>query len=187
MDPSSGGRGAGRAGAPLRPRPKQYLAIRYSEGLALADAVASVGSRGDSYDNAAAESMIGLFKTELIRRRGPWRGLDDVELATLEWVDWSRPPPASPGLRVPAASRLRGRARRSGRRGGDRMSQPTSPWGDDKATTPTGPEQPVCPVCAAAVTPARRRRYCSDACRKRAWKRANSAPLPAPQGGAGAR
>jgi putative transposase len=50
--------------------------------------VASVGSRGDSYDNAAAESLIGLFKTELIRLRGPWRGLDDVELATLEWVDW---------------------------------------------------------------------------------------------------
>ena len=66
----------------------QYLSIRYTERLALAGAVASVGSRGDSYDNAAAESTIGLFKTELIRRRGPWRGLDDVELATLEWVDW---------------------------------------------------------------------------------------------------
>jgi putative transposase len=47
-----------------------------------------VGSKGDSYDNALTESTIGLFKTELIRRRGPWRGLDDVELATLEWVDW---------------------------------------------------------------------------------------------------
>jgi putative transposase len=47
-----------------------------------------VGSKGDSYDNAAAESLIGLYKTELIRRRGPWRGLDDVELATLEYVDW---------------------------------------------------------------------------------------------------
>jgi putative transposase len=66
----------------------QYLAIRYTDRLAAAGAVASVGSRGDSYDNAAAESVIGLFKTELIRRRGPWRGLDDVELATLEWVDW---------------------------------------------------------------------------------------------------
>jgi putative transposase len=66
----------------------QYLSIRYTERLALAGAVSSVGSRGDSYDNAAAESTIGLFKTELIRRRGPWRGLDDVELATLEWVDW---------------------------------------------------------------------------------------------------
>jgi putative transposase len=66
----------------------QYLAIRYTERLAAAGAVASVGSRGDSYDNAAAESTIGLFKTELIRKRGPWKGLDDVELATLEWVDW---------------------------------------------------------------------------------------------------
>jgi putative transposase len=66
----------------------QYLSIRYTERLAMAGAVASVGSRGDSYDNAAAESVIGLFKTELIRKRGPWRGLDDVELATLEWVDW---------------------------------------------------------------------------------------------------
>ena len=66
----------------------QYLSIRYTERLAAAGAVASVGSRGDSYDNAAAESTIGLFKTELIRRRGPWRGLDEVELATLEWVHW---------------------------------------------------------------------------------------------------
>jgi len=66
----------------------QYLSIRYSERLAEAGALASVGSRGDSYDNAAAESTNGLFKTELIRRRGPWRGLEDVELATLEWVDW---------------------------------------------------------------------------------------------------
>ena len=66
----------------------QYLAIRYTDRLADAGAVASVGSRGDSYDNALAESTIGLYKTELIRRRGPWRGLDEVELATLEWVDW---------------------------------------------------------------------------------------------------
>ena len=66
----------------------QYLSIRYTERLAAAGAVASVGSIGDSYDNAAAESTIGLFKTELIRRKGPWRGLDHVELAALEWVDW---------------------------------------------------------------------------------------------------
>jgi putative transposase len=66
----------------------QYLAIRYTDRLADAGAVTSVGSKGDSYDNAAAESVIGLYKTELIRHRGPWRGLDDVELATLEWVDW---------------------------------------------------------------------------------------------------
>jgi putative transposase len=66
----------------------QYLAIRYTDRLADAGAVTSVGSRGDSFDNALAETTIGLYKTELIRRHGPWRGLDDVELATLEWVDW---------------------------------------------------------------------------------------------------
>jgi hypothetical protein len=66
----------------------QYLAIRYTQRLADAGAVTSVGSRGDSFDNALAETTIGLYKTELIRRRGPWRGLDDVELAPLEWVDW---------------------------------------------------------------------------------------------------
>jgi putative transposase len=68
--------------------PKQYLAVRYTERLAEAGAVTSVGSRGDSYDNALAETIIGLYKTELIRRRGPWKGLDEVEYATLEWVDW---------------------------------------------------------------------------------------------------
>ena len=66
----------------------QYLSIRYTERLAEAGAVTSVGSRGDSYDNALAETIIGLFKTEVIRRRGPWKNLDDVEYATLEWVDW---------------------------------------------------------------------------------------------------
>jgi putative transposase len=66
----------------------QYTSIRYTERLAEAGAQPSIGSVGDSYDNAMAESIIGLFKTELIRRKGPWRGLDAVELATLEWVDW---------------------------------------------------------------------------------------------------
>jgi putative transposase len=66
----------------------QYLSIRYTERLAEAGAVTSVGSRGDSYDNALAETIIGLYKTELVRRRGPWKGLDQVEYATLEWVDW---------------------------------------------------------------------------------------------------
>jgi putative transposase len=66
----------------------QYLAIRYTDRLADAGAVCSVGSRGDSYDNALAETTIGLYKTELIRQRGPWHGLDELELATLEWVDW---------------------------------------------------------------------------------------------------
>jgi transposase InsO family protein len=66
----------------------QYVSIRYTERLAEAGIEPSVGSVGDSYDNALAESVIGLFKTELIRRRGPWRGLEAVEFATLEWVDW---------------------------------------------------------------------------------------------------
>jgi putative transposase len=69
-------------------RGSQYLSIRYTERLAEAGAACSVGSRGDSYDNALAETIIGLYKTELIGRRGPWKGIDEVEYATLEWVDW---------------------------------------------------------------------------------------------------
>ncbi len=66
----------------------QYLSIRYTERLADAGAVTSVGSRGDAYDNALAETINGLFKAELIRKWGPWKTLEDVEFATLEWVDW---------------------------------------------------------------------------------------------------
>ena len=66
----------------------QYLSIRYTERLAAAGVASSVGSVGDSYDNALAETIFGLYKTEVIRRLGPWRSLEDVEFATLEWVDW---------------------------------------------------------------------------------------------------
>jgi len=66
----------------------QYLSISYTERLAEAGIEPSVGSVGDSYDNALAETVIGLYKTEVIRRRGPWRNLEAVEFATLEWVDW---------------------------------------------------------------------------------------------------
>ena len=66
----------------------QYLSIRYSERLAADEIIASVGSRGDSYDNALAEAFNSLYKWELIYRRGPWRGLEDVEWATLTYVDW---------------------------------------------------------------------------------------------------
>ena len=66
----------------------QYLSIRYTERLAEAGIEPSVGSKGDSYDNALAESVIGLFKTEVIRQEGPWRGLEEVEFATLDWVCW---------------------------------------------------------------------------------------------------
>ena len=69
-------------------RGSQYLSIRYSERLAEAGMESSVGSRGDSYDNALAETINGLYKTEVIRPRGPWRTVDDVEYATLEWIDW---------------------------------------------------------------------------------------------------
>jgi putative transposase len=66
----------------------QYLSIRYTERLAEAGIEPSVGSVGDSYDNALAETIIGLYKTEVIYRRGPWKGVEPVEFATLEWVHW---------------------------------------------------------------------------------------------------
>ncbi|WP_147082585.1 IS3 family transposase [Methylobacterium haplocladii] len=69
-------------------RGSQYVTIRYTERLAEAGIDPSVGSVGDSYDNALAETIIGLFKTEVIHRRGPWRSFEAVEFATLEWVDW---------------------------------------------------------------------------------------------------
>jgi len=69
-------------------RGSQYLAIRHTERLAEEGIEPSVGSVGDSYDNALAETVIGLFKTEVIRPRGPWRSLEAVEFATLEWIDW---------------------------------------------------------------------------------------------------
>jgi putative transposase len=77
----------GRAGTPQRCR-IQYTSIAFTQRLAEAGIAPSVGSVGDALDNALAETEIGLFKTELIHHRGPWRSLDDVELATLEGVDW---------------------------------------------------------------------------------------------------
>lgn len=69
-------------------RGSQYVSMRYTGRLAAAGAAPSVGSVGDAYDNALAETVIGLFKTEVIHRDGPWRGFEDVEMATLEWVAW---------------------------------------------------------------------------------------------------
>ena len=66
----------------------RYLSIRYTERLAEAGIESSVGSVGDSFDNAMAETIIGLFKTEVIHRLGPWRNMDQVEMETLIWVDW---------------------------------------------------------------------------------------------------
>jgi putative transposase len=66
----------------------QYLSVRYTQRLADQGAVSSVGSKGDSYDNALAEAVNGLYKAELIGPRGPWRTAEQVELATLAWVEW---------------------------------------------------------------------------------------------------
>ena len=69
-------------------RGSQYLSIKYTERLAEAKITPSAGSVGDSYDNALAETITGVFKAEVIHRRGPWRSFEAVEYATLEWVDW---------------------------------------------------------------------------------------------------
>jgi putative transposase len=88
----------------------QYLSVRYSQRLADNDIVASVGSKGDSYDNALVESFNGLYKWELIYPQGPWAGLEDVEFATLTYVDWFNQrrlhgeiEPGTPGYTTPAA------------------------------------------------------------------------------------
>ena len=94
----------------------QYVSIRYTERLAEAGIEPSVGSVGDSYDNALAETINGLFKAEVIHRRGPWRNAEAVEFATLEWVDWFNhrrllepigniPPAEAEGLRCQAPDR----------------------------------------------------------------------------------
>lgn len=85
-------------------RGSQYLSIRYTERLADEQAVVSVGSRGDSYDNALAESVIGLFKTEVVKKQGPWRSFEQLELGTARWVDW---PSLMRQGRAPLAKRLR--------------------------------------------------------------------------------
>ena len=73
----------------------QYLSVAYAEHLDAAGIKPSTGAVGSSFDNALAESVIGLYKTELIKPRRPWKGLDDLEIATAEWVDWSPPPPGT--------------------------------------------------------------------------------------------
>ncbi len=82
----------------------QYRSIRYGQALSDCEAVASVGSKGDSYDNALAEALNSLYKAELIRNRGPWEDIDAVELATAEWVHWFNTirPHSAIGMRTPA-------------------------------------------------------------------------------------
>jgi len=82
------GRGKPRGVTHHSDRGSQYLSIRYSERLAEAGFQASVGTVGDSYDNALAETINGLYKAEVIHKDGPWRGMEDVERATLTWVEW---------------------------------------------------------------------------------------------------
>jgi putative transposase len=101
----------------------QYRAIRYTQRLAEAGAVASVGSKGDSYNNAMAEAFNSRFKAELVRNRGPWRGLDDLEIATVEYIDvdfsWTRlsskprRPPDRPNGRPPVSPATARRQRQS--------------------------------------------------------------------------
>jgi putative transposase len=89
VDPRSGPSQRRRPGTSLGRRvAKQYTAIRYANRLLEAGAVASIGTVADSYDNALAESVVGLYKTECVRHEGPWRGVDDLELATMSWVAW---------------------------------------------------------------------------------------------------
>jgi putative transposase len=80
--------GANLAGLVHHSELAQYRAVRYTQRLAEASAVASVGSKGDSYDNAMAEAFNSLYKAELVRNKGPWRGLDDLEIATVEYIGW---------------------------------------------------------------------------------------------------
>ena len=94
----------------------QWLSVRYTERLAEAVIVPSVGSVGDSYDNALAEAIFGLFKTEAIRENGPWRSLEEVELATFEMGRLVQPPAASRADREHSPGRVRGALLRNERR-----------------------------------------------------------------------
>lgn len=77
-----------RGASLTRTRGVQYLAVRYTQRLAEAGAVASVGSTGDSHDSALAEALNSLFKAELVRNKGPWKSIDDLEIAVAEYIDW---------------------------------------------------------------------------------------------------
>ena len=120
-----------RVGVLRRPiEPKQYLSLKYTDRLADAGLQPSVGSVGDTYDNALAETVIGLYKTEVIRRLGPWRSLEQLELTTLEWVDWFNQSAPAGTARPYLASGGRSktfRAGRSGRHGGLIVQTPQPP------------------------------------------------------------
>ncbi|WP_165931434.1 MULTISPECIES: hypothetical protein [unclassified Curtobacterium] len=105
----------------------QYRAIGYSDRLAEAGAVASVGSKGDSYDNALAEAVNSIFKAELIRNRGPWRGIDDLEIATMENIDLVQPAPPPRRTRHGPTRRVRAEPLSAQNRSGYRRSGTTEP------------------------------------------------------------
>ncbi len=88
---------------PAHDQGSQYVSLAYSERLAAAHIRSSVGAVGPSIDNALAETINGFYKTELIKKRGPWRKVDHVEIATAEWVDWFTPPPLRACGDVPPA------------------------------------------------------------------------------------
>jgi len=104
----------------------QYLALRYTQRLAEAGAVASVGSTGDSYDNALAEAFNSLFKAELVRNRGPWKNIDDLEIAVAEYIDWQPPTPARRDRHHPTG-RVRVRALPSAHRADSRRRVSSEP------------------------------------------------------------
>ena len=93
--------------------PKEYTSIRYAERLGDIGAVRSVGSKGDSYDNAAAESVNSLYKKELIDRDGPWDGVRDVTFATMEWVAWYNNDRLHSACSYISPERIRGKLLRS--------------------------------------------------------------------------
>jgi transposase InsO family protein len=150
-------------------RGSQYLSIRYTERLGDAGIAPSVGSVGDSDDNALAETVIGLFKTEVIRRLGPWRSLEAVEIATLQWVDWfnhrrllepiGNIPPAeaeansgrgraAPRRRSEVMARRRTRRRRTRRRRKARISTPFGRFAGRMRAVTEPPSEPMHPGSA---------------------------------------
>jgi hypothetical protein len=135
-----------------------YLSVRYTATLAAAGVTCSAGTVGDSYDNALAETVNGLFKAELIRRHGPWRDLHHLELAILEWVDWSTTAGSTAGAGMCPLQNTRPRTTMDKRRA---PAQPSRNANDQSPTNPghlivASPGMPMCSiVCDAGYDLAR--------------------------------
>ncbi len=159
----------------------QYTSFRYTDRLAQLGVLASIGSVGDSFDNALAESTIGLYKSEVIHHQGPWRGANDVELATAIWLVQHR---AAARLdRADHAGRVReqlagnttepDRPVRHRRRAGGRMTPESPPRDDERDDAPTDLPATLrrrCPTCSALFSPSGRQAYCTPACRQKAYR-----------------